>query len=262
MTDSSPFDVLAHEYDAVRRAYVPELIDDVLAFAQLGDSDHVLEVGCGPGTATRLFAPRVPRLTAVEPSARFVDIARENLAAHAHVDVEHARFEEWDGPTEHFALLYGARSFQWIPAEARFARPARHLCAGGTLALFWHWPVIPDGSFLAEVQDLCDVVWPPRRDGTPRLGTPRRGVDERVATWSARFSETDRFGAVDVRRYPWSRTYDEATFLRLMNTWPLHRHLEDATRTELESKVRGIFDRRGGEVVGDYETALFLARRV
>ena len=52
MSERWIFDACAEEYHAVRRSYVPELIDDVVAFARLGPDDRVLDVGCGPGTAT------------------------------------------------------------------------------------------------------------------------------------------------------------------------------------------------------------------
>ena len=256
MTTDSPFDILADEYDAVRAGYVPELIEDVLAFADLGEHEPVLEVGCGPGTATRLFAPRVARLTAVEPSARFVEIVRSNMVAHAHVDIVHGRFEEWDGPASQYGLLFGARSFQWMPPDTRFTKPARHLRRGGTLALFWHWPVIEPACLLTEIQDASDEFWPPRSSGTGL-----RGAEERIATWQKRFRSTEAFTEPELRCYPWSRTYDVATFIRLMNTWPLHRHLNESDRKGLEERVRAIFERRGSTAVGAYQTALFLARR-
>ena len=47
-------------------------------FADFSDK-HVLEIGCGDGRLTWHYADKAARVTAIEPSAEQVAIARENL---------------------------------------------------------------------------------------------------------------------------------------------------------------------------------------
>ncbi|MEN3224038.1 class I SAM-dependent methyltransferase [Mycolicibacterium porcinum] len=44
--------------------------------AQVSTDDHVVDVGCGPGTAARLAARRGARVTGVDPSSTMLRIAR------------------------------------------------------------------------------------------------------------------------------------------------------------------------------------------
>nr|MDT0523936.1 class I SAM-dependent methyltransferase [Streptomyces sp. DSM 41633] len=44
--------------------------------AQLSSADHVVDVGCGPGTAARVAARRGARVTGVDPSSTMLRIAR------------------------------------------------------------------------------------------------------------------------------------------------------------------------------------------
>lgn len=257
MSERWVFDACAEEYAAVRRGYVPELIDDVVAYAALGDGDRVLEVGCGPGTATVQLAPRVPHLTALEPGPRLAELARRTTRELGNVDVVHAPFETWDGPDGAFGLVVGARSFHWIDPDTRFEKAARHLRPGGALALFWHWPRHEEGGFIDDVQEAYDRWWPRDEDPSP---PPR--VDVRVARWKATIEEADGFGPVTVRRYPWERRFDAPTYVRLMNTWSDHRALRADLRSGMERHVAEIIERAGAEVVVRYETAAFLARSV
>ncbi|MCP2626843.1 class I SAM-dependent methyltransferase [Mycolicibacterium smegmatis] len=43
---------------------------------QVGPIDHVVDVGCGPGTAARMAARRGARVTAVDPSAEMLRVGR------------------------------------------------------------------------------------------------------------------------------------------------------------------------------------------
>jgi SAM-dependent methyltransferase len=249
------FDPCADEYTAVRRGYVPELIDDVVSYAALGPDDRVLEVGCGPGTATVQLAPRVPRMTCLEPGPQLAALAREAVRDLPHVEVVNEPLETWDGPEGAYALIAGARSFHWIAPDLRFARSARLLRPRGALALWWHWPRHEEGGFIDDVQEAYDRWWPRDEDPSP---PPR--VDQRVARWVGTLEAAPELGPVEVRRYPWQRTFDAETYVRLMNTWSDHRALPHDLREGMEAHVTEIIERSGGAVVVRYETALFLTR--
>jgi SAM-dependent methyltransferase len=50
------FGSVADLYEAARPSYPAELVEDVVAYAGLQQTDRILEVGAGTGKATRLFA--------------------------------------------------------------------------------------------------------------------------------------------------------------------------------------------------------------
>jgi SAM-dependent methyltransferase len=49
--------------------------------AELDESDHVVEIGCGAGRMTRAIARRVGRVTAVDVAPRMLELAREHNQA-------------------------------------------------------------------------------------------------------------------------------------------------------------------------------------
>src|SRR6266851_9377156 len=94
------FNRAAEIYDRVRPDYPEALFDELVALAGLAPGDHLVEVGCATGKATRPLARRGFRITCVELGAA----ARRNLAGFQ-VEVVEGRFEEWR-PHEPARLVY------------------------------------------------------------------------------------------------------------------------------------------------------------
>src|SRR5215472_2839744 len=92
------FDEIAAEYDRRRPAYPDELLDRACQVAGIGSGDRVLEVGCGSGQLTRGLAARGLHVTALEPGANLLALARQNLEGAGAVEFIHARFEDASCP--------------------------------------------------------------------------------------------------------------------------------------------------------------------
>src|SRR5215471_18227642 len=134
------FDRVAALYGSARPGYCDALIEDVCQFAELQPGDPVLEVGCGAGQATVSFAGRGYRLTAIDPGAALIEVAKAKLARDAQVNFVVAPFEEWSAGSETFKLLFSAQAWHWIPPEVSFAKAAGCLTEHGVLAVFGHVP--------------------------------------------------------------------------------------------------------------------------
>ena len=87
------FDRAAGLYDRARPGYPEALFDDLIALTGLAAGDHLLEVGCATGKATRPLARRGFRITCVELGAELAAAARQNLAGWP-VEVVQGQFEE------------------------------------------------------------------------------------------------------------------------------------------------------------------------
>ena len=64
------FDPIANIYKAARPDYPEALIEAVVSYADLKQSDKILEVGCGTGQATKSFAKRNFSTLAIEPDPK------------------------------------------------------------------------------------------------------------------------------------------------------------------------------------------------
>src|SRR5919202_4164359 len=98
----SLYSSVADAYNKARPPYPQELISRVLELTQLPSGANILEIGCGPGTATTAFAELGFSMICLEPSQEACLLARQNCAAHPDVEIVNTTFEEWDLQPENF----------------------------------------------------------------------------------------------------------------------------------------------------------------
>ncbi len=246
------FDGIAEEYDAVRPGYPPALVADVLRRAALPPDASLLEVGSGPGNATRQFAPAGHPITCVEPGMQLAALAASNLEQYPNVRIENARFEDWPIREGEFHLVYAAQSFHWVDPEVAYVRAARCLREGGTLALFWNRPAGTDPALRAAL----DAVYERCAPGISRVTRPLElpGVEEGVA-------RTGCFGPVEISQYPWTDVRSAEEYARLVATYSDHAALPEDERRALLDSLQEAVERHGGTIAAAHVAVLYFARR-
>ena len=150
------FGTAAESYERFRLGYPDEVVDRTLDYARRPVAEAV-EVGAGTGKATRAFASRGIRVTALEPDPNmFAVLERETLG----MQVEPLRcdLESYDGA--HTDLLYAAMSWHWTEPEKRCRLAADLLTEAGTLAVFGGPVRVAD----AAVQDAVAAAVAPDLD--------------------------------------------------------------------------------------------------
>jgi demethylmenaquinone methyltransferase/2-methoxy-6-polyprenyl-1,4-benzoquinol methylase len=97
---------------------------------------HVLELACGTGLFTRVIAPRVARLTAIDASTEVIEINRARVDA-GNVDYVQADLFAWR-PTQRYDAVFFSFWLSHVP-EQRFAEfwqlVAAALAPGGAVYL-------------------------------------------------------------------------------------------------------------------------------
>ena len=249
------FDQVASVYRASRPDYPEALVDDVLAYARLKPADAVLEVGCGTGQATKSFATRGLRIVAIDPGPEMVRTAREALASFANVELIEATFEAWPADKAAFQLIIAAQSWHWVAPEVRFVKAAEVLSSDGSLAVFGHVPVGLPASLLEQFKQISlrlTGAWGPPPEAWYLPGGPFKG-------W---FDELGLFGPVEHRCYPWKWQHTTSSYINFLRTRSDVRMLAPATRDELLGEIAKAVDNWGADFDVDYETHLYIARRV
>ena len=81
------------------------------ALSEMADftGQHVLEIGCGDGRVTWLFADQAARVTAIDPAAEQIALARQDMPARLR-----DRLEFRDVAFEDFALASPASAFDIV----------------------------------------------------------------------------------------------------------------------------------------------------
>ena len=148
------FDPIADIYKAARPDYPEALIEDVVSYADLKQSDKILEVGCGTGQATKSFAKRNFSILAIDPGPEMLRGARESLAGFSNVEFLETTFEAWPATQGEFRLIVAAQSWHWVSAEVRFVKAAEVLSPEGSLAIFGHVPVGLPAPLLAQFKEI------------------------------------------------------------------------------------------------------------
>ncbi len=95
MEERFAFDQIASVYKVARPGYPEALIEEVVSYADLKQNDHILEVGCGTGQATKGFAKRGFPIVALDPGPEMLRGAREDLAGFSNVELLETTFEAW-----------------------------------------------------------------------------------------------------------------------------------------------------------------------
>jgi SAM-dependent methyltransferase len=124
---------VAEAYQATRPSYPSDLVGRAVSAAKLSSSSRILELGCGPGTATVSFVALGCAMVCLEPNSDFCAMVRQNCKAYLSVQVINQSFEEWDLEPEAFDAVLAASSMHWIPAEIGYAKASHVLKKDGFL---------------------------------------------------------------------------------------------------------------------------------
>jgi SAM-dependent methyltransferase len=147
----------AEAYVRARPLYPPALIAAVCAAGRLGHDTRVLEIGSGPGTATREFVPIVAEIVCVEPNGDFVALARNVVGGSSKVSFVTENFEHAE-VSGSFDAVIAATSFHWISADQGVTRIKGLLRHGGHVILLWNkepHPIAEQADAVAEAFRLA-----------------------------------------------------------------------------------------------------------
>ena len=233
------FDGVADLYDRSRPGYPDALVDEVLAFARLRPGDRVLEIGCGTGQATVPFASRGLRMVCLEPGPNLAELARKRLASFEAVEVRRKPFEKWPLEPEAFGLVIAARALHWVKPRVRYAKTARALRPGGTLAIFQNDMLPGDSPADAAIRKAAGAItsdWGPREE---ELGG------------------SSYFESLTSRTFDWTQEYDADAYTDLLRTQNRFRGAPE----HVFSAVREAVAEHGGGITVRYVTRLLMARR-
>jgi SAM-dependent methyltransferase len=227
------------------------VFDDIAAAAALAPGDVVLDVGCGSGQATIGFARRGLAVTALDPGADLLALARRRLAGFENVAFVRSTFEAASLPLASFKLIASAQAWHWVAPDAGYANAAALLAPGGMLAVFGNVPAgiaPPLNTELAEI--YCTV-----------LGTPPEAWYTPNGALPLLIARSGRFAPAAHKSYVWSQPHTAKSFTDFLRTRTDHRRLPEPVRETLLTAIADAIEKQGGQTELRFETHLHLARR-
>ena len=237
-------------YDRARPGY-PERVFDVLRQrCELREGTAVLELGPGPGTATRrLLELGADPLVAVEPNEAAAAYLAE--ATGGALEVLVAPFEEVR-LSRSFDLVVAATSFHWIDPEPGLPKVFAALRSGGWFAMWSniHGELSGEDAFHRATQD---VLGP-----TPEAPWPRFTDDEA----NVRMLSVAGFVDVEYELLRSSLRFDSAGIRALYATFSnIERRPVEERTAVLDELERIAQDEFGGVVERAILTTLYTARK-
>lgn len=240
------FGAVAERYDRARPHYPQELIHWIAANSP---GRRTLDVGCGTGIASRQFRREDRQVLGLDVDPLMAEQARRHG-----LEVEVAKFEEWDPRGRRFDLVVAAQTWHWVDPVAGAAKAAEILEPAGRIALIWN-VMEPEPTarraMAAATTSGFPNIWAGDR---PILETYEHmfGKAEEGLAESGGFTRPER------RRSDWQRVYTRAEWLDQLPTFGGMSRLPKDTLAEiLRATAAAIPD----SFVMDYATVAVTATR-
>ncbi|AYN43482.1 class I SAM-dependent methyltransferase [Streptomyces dangxiongensis] len=243
----------AERYDRARPPYPDALVDRIVTASPGRD---VLDVGAGTGIEARQFQAAGCTVLGIEPDERMAAFARRSR-----VEVEVARFEDWQPAGRQFDAVIAGTAWHWVDPVAGAAKAAQVLRPGGRLAPFHHVPQLPE-----EVIDaLAEAHRQVAPDSPLDLGLLKGSALDASRPLFARITDgirqTGRFSEPEQWRFAWERTYTREEWLDQLPTFGALTRLPADELAEVLDSVGAVIDTLGGHVTVPYITVAVTSTR-
>jgi ubiquinone/menaquinone biosynthesis C-methylase UbiE len=249
----------AEAYQLARPQYPADVIDFAIQSAGLVPGVRLLEIGCGPGTATTAFASRSFSMLCIDPNHDLIRLARSACRDFPGVAFHVGSFEDWPLERGSFHAVIAASAMHWVSAQTAYFKAAAALNDLGSLILLWNMVVHPSADFNRRIS----AEYSARVPTLIRLETDSPdAVDAQLAALGGKIDESRLFA--DLRFYSTvvPIRYSANDYLLLLSTYSQYLGLPAAIRDGLFAEIRQIIDREfGGSLECSYRSACHVARK-
>ena len=247
----------AEAYNKARPQYPQTLIRQVIEITQLSSSSKILEVGCGPATATVAFAKLGPTMVCLEPNPDFYKLAQQNCTQYSNVEIQNISFEEWKLEVDRFDAVLAASSFHWIQQDVAYLKSAQALQADGYLILLWNKELQPSYEVYQHLSKIYQL-------NAPSLNRYEdQETQEKILQGLGQIVEDSDLFKDLVTGYAESEvTYTVDEYLTLLNTYSPYLKLDHKSKEALFQGLRDTIERDlGGSLRLSYISAFQVAQR-
>jgi SAM-dependent methyltransferase len=248
----------AQAYNQARPRYPQDLIHQVVELTQLSTDSKILEVGCGPGTATVAIAQLGCSIICLEPNPDFFQLAQQNCQPYSNVEIENTSFEEWELKPLEFNAVLAASSFHWISPEVGYPKAANALKENGYLILLWNKELQPSYEVYQSLSQVYQLH-------TPSLDRyENQETQEYILRQLGNMAiDSGKFKGLISGQVISEVTYTVDDYLTLLNTYSPYLKLAPENKESLFLGLRRcIEDDFGGSLQLSYISAFHITQKV
>ena len=240
-------------YERTRPAYPEAMVDAILAASRGRD---VLDVGIGTGISARPFQQRGCRVLGVDPDERMADLARRSG-----LQVEIAKFEDWDAAGRTFDVVIAGQAWHWVDPDLGASKAAGVLRPDGRLALFWNVMSLPQRfaeGFSAVYRRILPEL-PFFQGGSPGGLSSYAPLSDAAADG---IRQTARFDEPEQWQFEWERPYTTEEWLDTVPTFGGHSQISPEKLVSLLTAIGEVIDAAGGSFIVGYSALVVTAPRL
>jgi SAM-dependent methyltransferase len=247
----------AEAYNKTRPRYDKILLDRVAQVATLSANSNILELGCGPGTATVGFARLGCSMLCLEPNSDFCYLARQNCQSYPNVEICNTSFEEWQLQPQKFDAVLAATSFHWISPEVSYRKVSAALKEGGYLILLWNMGLEPE-------EKIGQVFRPVYQEIAPSI-EPYEGKQtqqEHLQLFGEMIIDSGKFKNLVCEQFPFQVTYSADDYLMLLSSYSPYINLKPQNRERLFAGLKEKIEQNcGSSIQLSYISAFQIAQK-
>jgi len=247
------FGLDAARYDRARPGYPEALVDRIIA---LSPGKNFVDVGCGTGISSRPFQAAGCMVLGVEVDGRMAEFARGRG-----LDVEVARFEDWEPAGRTFDAVVSGTAWHWVDPLAGARKVAGVLSPSGLLALFDNAFELPPAVMAAHGaayrHAMPDATFqePPRKPAEDDAEEYAKQIYAKQYVKAAEgIRQTGAFSEPEELRFEWDRTYTRDEWLDAVPTQGGLNHLDEDARARFLAHLGAAIDELGGSFTINYAT--------
>jgi ubiquinone/menaquinone biosynthesis C-methylase UbiE len=242
------FGNISNLYDTTRPSYPKQLVNDILNISRIPPKGKILEIGCGSGKATVLFAQKRYNITALDISGELVSIAKKNLSQLPNIQFIISQFEDADLPSNYYDLVISAQSFHWIEPDIGFQKVYDVLKDAGYLALFWNLRRYESSELLLKIKKLYEKHCP---DYSP-------GAANKVMRDLA---NCELFEQIQTKEYLMNIQYTREEYINLTKTYSWIASLNPETKEKFLSDLSDLLNIYPEPLSVPYKTDMIIAKK-
>jgi SAM-dependent methyltransferase len=248
----------ASNYESGRPDYPADIISEVIARTKLKRSSRLLELGSGPGTATKCFIQLNCTIECVEPNADFVKAAKRRFEHHSNIQIYRSTFEEYRNKSGPFDVIVAATSFHWIKREIAFSKSSSLLRPSGYLVLLWNKELQPIGELGERIREIHDRF----EDGKIKFETVTTQIQslEGIGQW---ILDSEYFRYLGFVHLVSSVRYTAKQYLEALSSYSPYLAIPDVARKELFVELAHLIETNYGGIVDlQYVTGCHIGQKV
>ena len=239
---SSWYDEVAAVYERTRPRYPAEILARMQEIVKLQPEKSLLEIGAGPGIASRELGKMGAKTVCLEPSPAAYAIARRKCEDLANVKLVNSTFEDWDAVEQRFDVVVATTSFHWLDPEVRTSKTAALLKNRGHLVLLWNTPPQLSRSAHHQVRDIYQqyapelVMYEGHQSHRTNLVEIGRGI-----------AESEYFQDLITAERVVEVTYSVGDYIALLTTLSPYIRLEQTKRNDLLTNLASTLQQKFGD---------------